>query len=75
MILDVLLRRKFGIFGDSEGLSIRLGLFVLDLNFFFLLRAVLNGSHHVSQHYQSGVLGAWRIRGRCGTYGFKALSR
>jgi hypothetical protein len=37
-----LLRRKLGIFGDSEGLSVLLGLFVLNLNFFFLLRAVFD---------------------------------
>ena len=67
MVFDVLLRTKLWIFGNSKGLSVLLGLFVLDLNLFFLLRAVLNGSHQVSQHFQSGVLSAGRIKGRCGT--------
>ena len=58
MAFDVVDRGKFWIAGNAKWLSVLLCLFVLNLDLFLLLLAVLNGCHQVIQHLHVGGLGA-----------------
>ena len=58
MAFDVFMRWKLRILGNSKGLSVLLGLLLLDLDLLFRLLAVLNGRHQVAQHVRVHSLDA-----------------